>query len=509
MEKNQDELTHVITESLTIINASRVQISENRITINDLTTKLAKLDEKLMNITDEIHAKLERFESFVSTHFSIDRVLTELHAIITRMTVYLEHLALQLNMLSLGRLTPSTLTPNNLQNILIKIGQNLQPPLKLPQDPRTNLWSYYQHLKCSTIIEENRILVVVPIPLLDMVESFEIFKVINIPFPSMSAAEMGAQITAQYKLESEAIAVDTGRSKIILLNENESNECKNPILGFCSVNGPIFPLNINKFCVTSLFKNNSVEIKNHCDTMMKLNTILPTAVYISNGAWAVSTHKEITFNILCEGRMSGRVVIKPPLDVIALRMGCMGASDVLTLPPYYKGENMFNVNDSYLNFLRKYSLSNITLWKPLERELIRDDIDLPKLLPDVPQADILPLVKRLEKIRKNKLISGWSLWKKIVTVGVIVSMVVIIGALLVAMIKYGWLAKMSFIFTICKRNVNKENVQATVVGEMKHLRALVASGTSSTAPMLEKTESEAKTETEQSLKMYPPLNYEN
>ena len=104
-------------------------------------------------------------------------------------------------------------------------------------------------------MEDDKIIVIVPIPLLDMMEYFEIFKIHNIPFPSVKVNKMGISATGKYLLEAPVIAVDTRRSKFGLLTREEGQICTNS-LGFCYINSPIYPLNENRFCVIALFKNN-------------------------------------------------------------------------------------------------------------------------------------------------------------------------------------------------------------------------------------------------------------
>lgn len=50
---------------------------------------------------------------------------------------------MQLNMLTLGHLSPSVISPKNLRSLLIGIASKLPPGILLPSDPTTELWNYY------------------------------------------------------------------------------------------------------------------------------------------------------------------------------------------------------------------------------------------------------------------------------------------------------------------------------------------------------------------------------
>ncbi|KAK7506018.1 hypothetical protein BaRGS_00002740 [Batillaria attramentaria] len=339
-------------------------------------------------------------------------VIAEIISMISRMIVYLEHLQLQLNMLSLGRLAPSTITPRNLQKLLLEIEDHIQPPLKLTGDPNRNLWNFYQYLTCTTILENDKILVVVPVPLLDSREEFEVFQVHNLPLPSIGTSNLGLPMTATYEIESKAVAINKQRTKFVLLEQDEFEACSEPLIGFCAVRSPLYPMYASKFCIMALFKNDSKAIKQQCQTKVQLNTALPRAEYLSDGMWVVSTATPITFSVLCHGKSVSSLVAQPPMSVLTLGMTCIGSSDSISLTPYYQQENVFAVNESYLSWLTDYALSNISLWKPVNQLLPKlDPVKLPKQLGDLQEINMGPLISRLQGLQTiTKEKSRWPIW---------------------------------------------------------------------------------------------------
>ena len=184
LAQNQQEVVHVVKQSLTLVNESRIRIAENRQTINSLIEALTRTDSRLRNVSEHLARKIYELESFMRHYVEIDTIIADVREVITRMTIYVEHLQLQLNMLALGRLTPSTITPSTLRQLLLDIREKLNPPLTLTGDPRTELWKFYKHLTCTTMFMDNKILVIVPVPLLDMQEDFEVYQVHNLPLPN-------------------------------------------------------------------------------------------------------------------------------------------------------------------------------------------------------------------------------------------------------------------------------------------------------------------------------------
>ena len=86
-------------------------------------------------------------------------------------------------MLFLGHISPSLVGPTHLRDILLKIQTELPQHHRLPTDPTREKWRYYSSLGCITLVEEKKILALVPVTLLNRDSTFEVFQVINLPIP--------------------------------------------------------------------------------------------------------------------------------------------------------------------------------------------------------------------------------------------------------------------------------------------------------------------------------------
>ncbi|CAC5401357.1 unnamed protein product [Mytilus coruscus] len=192
-------------------------------------------------------------------------------------------------MLSLGHLSPSTITPNNLQGLLIEIKDKLPKYLELTNDPKENLWFFYRFLTCSTILYNSRILVVISIPLLDSNNKFEIYQAFNLPMP-MQKNHTSIGMVAKYDLDVEYFAVNSERSKYVLLKHQEIQSCTNTFTKFCKIISPVYPINLSKNCITSLFLKKRNDIDKYCRVVVEPNSVLPMASYISSGSWLITTN---------------------------------------------------------------------------------------------------------------------------------------------------------------------------------------------------------------------------
>lgn len=402
---NQDRLAHIVEESLTIVNTSRIQIMANRQAINDIVTSFIKVQSELQNVTEGLGKSIVEVETFLQFYLQADLALEEIKQLVNRMTHHLERVHLQINMLALGRLTPGIISPPELRKLLIDVKARLPSPFKLAGDPSKQIWMFYQFLTCVTVLEENKILIVVPIPLLDIDADLEVYEVHNLPLPQPDLTTMTGQsevMIATYDLESSTIAVDSARTKFVLLSPEESLACSKPSLGFCAFKSPIYPINVNRFCVIALFMSDKESIDRNCRTVIRPNSLLPVAEYLTDGVWIVSTMKPLRFSLVCQGeREIQTLTVQPPIGIVELEMLCSANSDFLKLPPYYQSESDFQVADSLTYILSNYSRSNHTLWEPFQREFPKfDRVEIPEKLKDIEQISMTHLIEELKSLKR-------------------------------------------------------------------------------------------------------------
>ena len=135
--------------------------------------------------------------------------------------------------------------------------------MRLPVDPIEELWKYYSALGCVTLIENDKLLILMSVPLLDRDSIFEIYQVINLPITySRTDQRMGA--VARYRLETECIALNLARTKFMMLPEEEASKCKADALRICTSTSPIYVTGNHKLGVLELFKGDKGGIKRNC-----------------------------------------------------------------------------------------------------------------------------------------------------------------------------------------------------------------------------------------------------
>ena len=407
-------MLHVLEDSISILNTSRIQISENRQTINNLSRSINRINERIDDTTKMLQTEIIELEQFVQMYLQLDLVIEETKRTVSNAQKYMEHLQLQLNMLSLGHLSPSVITPKSLKNLLIEMRSKLPHHLTLPDDPERQLWKYYQSLTCTTILDKGMFLVVVNLPLIDRDHKFEIYQVINSPFP--------------YKLESSALAINPEKTRYIILDQAELAHCSTPLLDYCNVKSSLFPVNLSKLCIIALFMMNKENVGKYCQTDVIPNSLLPKATYVFDGIWIIATQIELTFSIVCPNGTRVEKV-KPPMTVLNLDMGCSASNDYVTLMPYYHKESTYVVSDIYSELLKLNNKTEFKIWKPFTVKLPNfTSIEVPeelKVLEKIPMGHLIDRLHNMRNIVKDNGTPEWVYY----LIGALSALLVVIAAL--------------------------------------------------------------------------------
>ena len=83
-------------------------------------------------------------------------------------------------------------------------------------------------------------------------------------------------ILLKYSLETEMLMISKEKAQFSLLSESAFQMCNSYHFQFCNPETAFYQTNVNKFCVTALFRQNAHDIKTFCKQMVVLDQKLPT-----------------------------------------------------------------------------------------------------------------------------------------------------------------------------------------------------------------------------------------
>ena len=140
---NQRKISHVVAESLTLLNDTRVHVIQNRQALNNVILSISNLGSQLRNLTAKLEQSILELTFVTTTIVQIGNYLEEIKRTIMLAKFYVEHLKLKFNILSLGHMSPTLILPRQLQRLLEDIKSKLPPHLQLTHDPK-NIWTFYK-----------------------------------------------------------------------------------------------------------------------------------------------------------------------------------------------------------------------------------------------------------------------------------------------------------------------------------------------------------------------------
>ena len=151
--------------------------------------------------------------------------------------------------------------PEILKNILHKIEDDIKPHtrLKLCEDLKTNIWSYYRTIKLMPIVLEDYLMLILTVPLVDQSLHMNLYRVHNLPMlhPTL-------HVHAQYEIEGSYLATVMDGMFITLPNALDVRLCLMTNGHLCMFNQALYPMEHTCWCIYALFINNMEQIKKNC-----------------------------------------------------------------------------------------------------------------------------------------------------------------------------------------------------------------------------------------------------
>jgi len=402
LARTQNEVIHIVEQSLSILNASRLEIKENRQSIIELTDAIQTLDTKVDEIKDALGQEIFETRYFLDLYLRFNLLTDEIKEMLQGALFYMENLKTQINLLSLGTVAPSLIMPRNLRALLLDIKAHLPRQLSLMGDPSKDIWVFYRHLTSDAVLTENQIVVLMTIPLIQINNMYEVWSATSLPVPLYSSGEMTTNtpsMLAVFELESSGLLVDKSRTQFAILPTSELTACSDQSITFCKTSSPLYEINMSHFCIVNLFIENN---RDFCKVNVMMNGILPKALALENFSWAIATVEKMQFSIVCERGETFSLLAEPPLAILTLKPNCIGANKYLTLMAGNTMRGSFALTEDHL-FLRQINITATNIWKPVqEKKWNFSKIDLPKELQPIREIPMDDLVDRLSRAQYSE-----------------------------------------------------------------------------------------------------------
>ena len=213
----------------------------------------------------------------------------------------------------------------------------------------------------------------------------------------------------------------------MVLEADELVPYSTPLLQYCNVKSSVFPINLSKLCIVTLFMKTKDNVKAYCQTEVIPNSLSPKTTYVFDGIWIIAIQTKLSFSTVCKN-YTNMLLPKPPISGLSLEMGFSASNDYMTLMPYYHKECTYIILDIYSKLLQLNNKSQTNLWNVFTSRLPNcTKINIPEHLkaPEkIPMGHLIETIHGLQKIEKDK---GTLHWVYFVTGVVIALLIVIVG----------------------------------------------------------------------------------
>ena len=176
------------------------------------------------------------------------RVYTSLYALQSDTESLFEYM----RALASQKLNPMIIPPDIPKNILHRIEADIKSHarLKLCEDPKTNIWSYYGTIKLTPIVLEDYLMLILTVPLIDQSLLMNLYNVYNLPM-----LHPVLHVHAQYELESWYLATLMDGMFITLPTALDVKLCLMTNGYLCMFKQALYPVKQTNWCIYALFIN--------------------------------------------------------------------------------------------------------------------------------------------------------------------------------------------------------------------------------------------------------------
>ena len=379
------------------LNITYAHVSTNRYAINNLQIQLAKINQTLMAVMQDV--KFIRYTVAIITDVRI--ILAKLTLGVMGLQQNVEAIYEYLRVLASKQVNPLLIPPYALRGVLAHIKDDMKrnPRLQLPEDPNINIWNYYSIMKITPIVMDDFLLIILTIPLTDQSLEMNLYKVYNLP-----ALHPKLKVEFTYELEGEYLAITKNKLYAALPTAREIRICKGTGGYLCLMNQALYPIDKLEWCVYALFTNDEKKKREYCSiNTHKRDT--NKAQSLEGYLWAITTFESGKMQIRC--LTDTHVIdIKPPLTIIYVGNGCEAYSNNLFIPAKSKmtsadsslvRHNYFQqFNEQYQNLTRYSLIEDLGIVQLTPKEIAK----IPDRLTALLKLQFKELKRRLVEIKQ-------------------------------------------------------------------------------------------------------------
>ena len=379
LSDRQGLLTSALSDSLSMINATRRALELNQRGVEHLNLAVAKIAAQLQALYKEVRNAMGKellYSEAITHNFAMLHVATSL---VRRVTTELLILRDQLQATMHGQLPFDFLSVPELTKFTKELRQYLHQDYIIPY-MEDELLAVVQTLPVAVVSDTDTIHVLLSFPIARRSEKFHLYELISVPVPDPVAPDY----TVQYNLETKFLAVNEDHSRYRLMTKDTFDICSNGGITHCDVQGATYVMDAAPTCVTALYLKDQERIDRHCKIERSRRPSFPVAQRIHLGDWLLYLPEDTTLDIRCQ-QLSEEAWNEEPLRLeggvhqVTLGMGCQGSTPELILPAYVRNETSRRMENQL--DLDRYKSQSVVYFAESQIQAL----DIP---PEIPSEDL-------------------------------------------------------------------------------------------------------------------------
>ena len=302
-------MVHIVS----ILNLTHYETQANRQWINIILKELTRSNKDiraLFNITNQLAMQVQ-VQNIV---LHLRAMLVNLRDCLYFMKQLANHVLEYIDTATTGSLTPHLIPVPNLQKMLYQIESELPPNMHLPILSSDSL-HFYRYLRTHILVEENQFLLLIDVPIQDITQQIQIYKIINLPVPV-------GNYSMRYTMDNKYLGVTYDRTKAMDIPEDQFKLCKEANGQFCPLTTPLQPLTNPPSCVAALYTKNLREIDHLCELTTKTQPELYLPIQLASNVWAIISSpfkQQLPVTVICPMKPAMSIHISPPIQCIEAR----------------------------------------------------------------------------------------------------------------------------------------------------------------------------------------------
>ena len=349
-------LAHRFNGTLTVLNATRIGMIQNRHALRSLQNAT----DSLTDAYKDMRAAIRNMSLKVNL---LDCIVTLTEATM-RVTQQLQFLFSELNTLSqkvafaqTGLLHKRLMSRRTFRRLLNKIAKDLPRTLALPF-PSENVNEYIRTVRTKVIEAKNRYHILFYIPLIHNQHRFKVYRF----FPYQVPMHDHNVSLTYFPDEPRYLMMSDRQQSYIQPSDSEIESCLLARQPFCSLHEPAYEAASSTSCVVALYRRDATASRRYCSPRLLPTNSAPKAYYLTGGRWLIVSRPPVTLTILClSTETSHTITLNRPVETITLQPECSASGDTFYLPPYYASETHLNLPSDLID--SSYTNVSLPIWR--------------------------------------------------------------------------------------------------------------------------------------------------